>query len=62
MQKSGLICISNIVFMGQNKKESLNFIEQLIERDVKEGSSKDPNSFSPEPNGYYISVMLNRFV
>ena len=53
MQKSGLICISNIVFMGQNKKESLNFIEQLIERDVKEGKvPKIQTRFPPEPNGY----------
>ena len=39
--------------MGHNKKESLNFIEQLIERDVKEGKvPKIQTRFPPEPNGY----------
>ena len=39
--------------MEQNKKESLNFIEQLIEVDLKEGKvQKVSTRFPPEPNGY----------
>ena len=39
--------------MGQNKKESLNFIEQLIDRDLTEGKVlKIQTRFPPEPNGY----------
>ena len=39
--------------MDQNKKESLNFIEQIIERDMKEGKVlKIQTRFPPEPNGY----------
>ena len=39
--------------MDQNKKESLNFIEQLIEADLKEGNvQKIYTRFPPEPNGY----------
>ncbi|MDC1516835.1 glutamine--tRNA ligase/YqeY domain fusion protein [Cyclobacteriaceae bacterium] len=39
--------------MEQNKKESLNFIEQLIEGDLKEGNvQKVYTRFPPEPNGY----------
>ena len=39
--------------MEQKKKESLNFIEQLIEGDLKEGNiQKVYTRFPPEPNGY----------
>jgi glutaminyl-tRNA synthetase len=39
--------------MEQQKTESLNFIEQLIEQDLKEGKfSAIQTRFPPEPNGY----------
>lgn len=40
--------------MENNPKESLNFIEEIIERDLKEGKFKDGirTRFPPEPNGY----------
>lgn len=39
--------------MEEPKKESLNFIEQMIEKDLKEGKhSKVATRFPPEPNGY----------
>lgn len=40
--------------MENNPKESLNFIEEIIEKDLKEGKFKDGihTRFPPEPNGY----------
>ena len=36
-----------------DKKESLNFIEQIIEEDLKNGVTKVVHTrFPPEPNGY----------
>ena len=36
------------------EKKSLNFIEQLIEKDLEEGKNKGrvQTRFPPEPNGY----------
>lgn len=39
--------------MVETKKESLNFIEQMIEKDLKEGKyTSIQTRFPPEPNGY----------
>lgn len=39
--------------MNSEKRESLNFIEQMIEKDLKEGKFKTIHTrFPPEPNGY----------
>ena len=37
-----------------NEKKSLNFIEQIVENDLKEGKngSRVQTRFPPEPNGY----------
>ena len=36
------------------EKKSLNFIEQAVEKDLKEGKNggKSADAFPPEPNGY----------
>ena len=46
------------------EEKSLNFIEQIIEEDLKNGLSQDKLRFRfpPEPNGYYISVTPVLFV
>jgi len=46
------------------EEKSLNFIEQIIEDDLKNGLSKDKLRFRfpPEPNGYLHVVMLVLFV
>ena len=40
--------------MSNEKRESLNFIEQIIEEDIKNGKHEGRihTRFPPEPNGY----------
>ena len=42
------------------EEKSLNFIEQIIEEDLKNGLSKDKLRFRfpPEPNGYLHVVLV----
>lgn len=45
------------------EKKSLNFIEQAVEKDLKEGKNggKVQTRFPPEPNGTFTSVMPKLF-
>lgn len=34
------------------KERPLNFLEEIIEKDIKEGRARVQTRFPPEPNGY----------